>query len=145
MAYITYFYITQSKTITTSVSINDIQVLDTETARTSVDNFFDKYIQAGSNNEKSTDAVREFGTQNLLEYYEKNQQTGPIVCSTELPSKTIVTKAEIKDGQTAVVIVEHQFKNSKKLVAVNLVKDNGIKVDSINCSPNEEQSTGQNP
>ncbi len=145
LAYIVYFYLSQSKTSVTNVSINDIQVLDTETTRSTVDSFFDKYIQAGGNNEKSGDVVREFGTKNLLEYYEKNQQTGPIVCSTELPAKTIVTKSEIKDGQTAIVLVEHQFKNSKKIVAVNLTKDNGIKVDSINCSPDQGQPTSQNP
>ena len=114
LGFIAYFYLSQSKTSSTNVSINDIQVLDTETARSTVDSFYDKYIQAGNDKDKTAEVVRQFGTKNLLEYYEKNQQTGPILCSLEVPSKTMVTKSEIKDGSTAIVFVEHEFKDNKK-------------------------------
>ena len=72
--------------------------------------------------------------------YEKNQKNGPVVCSTEIPQKTIVINSDIKDGVTASVFVEQQFKDSKKVVEVNLKKDNGIKIDSINCSPDLTQN-----
>lgn len=137
---IVFFYISQTKTTTSNISINDIQVLDSETARSTVKSFYDKYLQAANNIEKSTEIVREYGSKNLLEYYEKNQKNGPVVCSTEIPQKTIVIKSDIKDGVTASVFVEQQFKDSKKIVEVNLKKDNGIKIDSINCSPDLTQN-----
>lgn len=100
-----------------------------------VEKFYKKYINArGQSTEPQTKIVKEYGTKNLLAYYESKIHSGsnPIICAQMVPNHFSVTSLE-PEGETVVLSVNMVFGNETPAVKVKVVDDNGLKIDSITC------------
>ncbi len=101
-----------------------------------VEKFYKKYINEPTHSAKSeTELVKEYGTKNLLAYYESKIYSGysPIICAQMVPSHFSVGSLE-PEGETVVLSVNMMFGNEKSpTMTVKVIDDNGLKIDSITC------------
>ncbi len=120
-----------------SVQIPDIKSENKDNGKqvAFVEKFYKKYINLDDPSDAAQTAIiKEFGTKNLLAYYESKANSGsdPILCAQMVPNTVTVRSLEA-EGETVVLSVSMFEKEINPAVTVKVIDENGLKIDSITC------------
>ena len=125
---------THKKSYSTATMPNHtMPYVDGEEAKRSVDTFYREYTKPNrvTSNEKLVELI---GTKNL-EFYNQYYQHGfdPIICSTEMPTKTDVSLSSTGPVAHVNVVASYPDKSIQTIKATVVLNDEGMDIDSITC------------
>jgi uncharacterized protein (UPF0333 family) len=132
-----YVYKSRQSEPSKKVTTNQTTVATPELTETSstayVETFYNDYMRLDGSHDATIEFIEKYGTNNLKTYYEANQNgVDPIVCAQDVPTSVTVSDAVKLDDLVRVKIAERYVDTNVEIMA-NVVNQNGLKIDMIQC------------